>query len=415
MSVGENSRTGPPEIIDITNPAEQIETTVRRRGVDPRAIAIVVVIAIATLLLVRPAANADEAGQEPGSQPIPTAEANDEQPSSSSPDGLGLLETGDPDLGGYSRLSGLGLRAVVTSSSHGNSVLLELADDGEGVTVQDVPALRRFAFDASGQWLAGMSTTEHGSMRQVLWAGPVGGDFEPVAIGVRSFSWHDSMPATLAWSGDDQRELTTVGLTTDDPEVVFETPERGRIRGWGVWGFALNYWNDGSNTALLSQSGDLIVSDLPGRFNGTLADGRVILSGSPASHPLLVDPQTGQATTAAWLGPSDYVWSLATATDGPTAALVSQEGVRADPFSAQVTVIDVAVGEADDPLLTLDAFTNLALSTDGEWIVLARQQDLAADQPSEILALNSRTGRTHRVAVPDLFDGREWVSALSIG
>ncbi|MEL7210589.1 MAG: hypothetical protein AAGK32_20545, partial [Actinomycetota bacterium] len=142
----------------------------------------------------------------------------------------------------------------------------------------------------------------------------------------------------------------------------------------------------------------------------------LVLSGSNASDPLLVDPETGASRTAPWLGSDDYVWALAVAEDDPAAAaLVGPQGRRADPFTAEVTVIDAAGDEASDVFVTTEAFTDLALSADGEWIVLARQQGLNGDPSGEIVAVSRSGDQTLRLAVPDLFAGREWVSALAVG
>ncbi|MEL6984315.1 MAG: hypothetical protein AAFO29_17950, partial [Actinomycetota bacterium] len=239
--MGETPEDHAPELLDIVRPAERVDTAVTRRGVDPRLVALALGVLVTAVLLLRPVAGNDDSGTDgtnddadtgeaSGSIPAPVVGPDDAAASTVGPDQLDELTIGDLGSAGPSELSGLGLQVVVTSPSNGDSVVLRIDGDGSGqgdggeLTIEQVPPLRRFAFDASGQWLAGMSTTENGPQRQVLWAGPVGGDFEPVAIGVRSFSWHDSRPATLAWSDDEQREVTTVGLADDQPNRVFETP-----------------------------------------------------------------------------------------------------------------------------------------------------------------------------------------------
>ncbi|MEL7210616.1 MAG: hypothetical protein AAGK32_20680, partial [Actinomycetota bacterium] len=266
--MGEIAGGDAPELLDVAGTAEPVETTIKRGGVDLRVVALVIAVLVAAVLLLLPAGTSEGDRAVPGSSPEPAPGRDDDGSGTTGSDQLEELTGGD--LGGVTgaRLAGLRLQVVVTSPSHGDSVVLRV--DGDELLIEEVPSLDRFAFDASGQWLAGMSTSENGPRRQVLWAGPIGGDFEPVAVGVRTFSWHDSQPAALAWSNEGQSEVTTVGLTSSEPDRVFKTPVRGRIRGWGDWGFAINYWDEGSATALLSRAGELIAADLPGRFNGNL-------------------------------------------------------------------------------------------------------------------------------------------------
>ncbi len=400
------------EFLTVDSSAEPVESTVTRRGVDLRVVVVLLGALVAAAFLFRPTASDDGAAEES----VPTTEPSLDDPGLAGLDQVGEATTGSSGADELSQLSGLGLRAIVTSSSDRSSVVLWVSDDGDEIVIDEVPALSRFAFDASGQWLAGTSTTENGARRQVLWAGRVGGDFEPVAIGVRSFAWHDSQPATLAWSDDDEPTITTVALADLGPDRAFDAPISGRVAGWGDWGFAISYWNEGSATALLGPSGELIATGLPGRFNGHLPGSGLVLSGARNSEPLLVDAATGDTSGPPWLDADDYVWSLAAAGDDPTAAaLVGRDGLRADPFAAEVTTVGTTADASGDLLVATEAFTDLTLTADGEWIVLAQQQSVDGDDPGEILAI-SRSGDTIlRLAVPDLFPGREWVSALAVG
>ena len=407
------------EVPSVDSPAEsaEVQTAVTREGLDPRLVGLIVLgVLVVAVLLFRPASGSDGPLDESAFEPLPESSLNQDEPDTSTTVQLGGATVGRPGASAMTHLSQVGLRAVITSPSHGDSVMLSIDEAGRELIVEEVPALSQFAFDSSGQWLAGVSTTETEPQRDVLWAGPVGGDFEPLAVGVSSFVWHDSRSATLAWSDGDEGQITTVELPNGEPNRVADSLVSGQVNGWGDWGFAVLTSRPDFTTSVLGPSGEIVAEDLPGRFNGNIPGSGLVLSGSLSLGPLVVDPETGASANVPWLGSDDYVWALAVAGDrAVAAALVARTGFRAHLTSAELTAVDAVAGESGEPLLIAESFTDLVLTADGEWIILAQQQAPNSDALAEILAVNRSGDSTMRLAVPDIFDGREWVTAITVG
>ncbi|MEM9130836.1 MAG: hypothetical protein AAF962_03970 [Actinomycetota bacterium] len=303
------------------------------------------------------------------------------------------------------------LNAVVSSPTGGGTLLVTMADNGSS-EVSDLPNLARFAFDTSGQWIAGISMGTLGERPETLWVGRVGTPMEPVAVDIASYSWHDERPGELAWTQDDDRsQVYTLslngGIDTEVERNQLET--EGRLRGWGDWGYAVETWTRGRVTAVLDAEG-LVLQELVGRYRGRLADGDLIFSGG-SSAPLRFSPSTGSLTTVPWLKGEDDVSSLVITPDGTsTVAFISRGGLLSEPMTGEVVVVS-----ADEAVTVghLSGFTTIALGADGAILLVEQYAGGDTAEPAQFTVLVD--GATDWASpVPDVFQGREWVVALAV-
>ena len=314
-------------------------------------------------------------------------------------------------------LAGLGvpLRAVITSTARSEAVLVEVDCHGE-VVMGEVPPLAGYAFDRSGRWLAGMSYSRVGPRRPVLWVGPVDGELEPVEVGAQGFAWNDQEPGRLAWVSGQSGQVLTVDLEAPAEPEPLPVPVEGRLRGWGPWGYALQTSNRSITTTFLDPSLQVRLADLPGRFVGPTADGRLLLSGGAAS-PLAVDPIGWTTAAVPWLAPTDHVWRLAVSDDhSHQLALVGKGGIGAVPFRGEVTRVSGPPRAA--VLATTDAMTDLVWTEEGDGVVWVSQSAAADDDGVFTLRALAGDAVDHadiEVPVPDVLPGREWVAALWVG
>lgn len=297
------------------------------------------------------------------------------------------------------------VRMVVTSPTGEGGRLLTVDGPGEP-TVVELPELATYAFDPSGRWLAGMGTGTLAERTRVLWAGPVEGPLEPLAVGVRSFAWHQDDSGVIGWSIAGGQEVAVATLDGSAPTRYLTSPVEGRLRGLGRWGLAIETSPRLFATAFVGHDGS-VDAELPGRFRGVLAGGDVVLGGG-AGPPLRYSPSTGEVDEIAWMGDDDDVWSLATDPSGTsTVAIVTRNGNLARPLSAEVVRIE---GERAIVEGRLSALSPLGLGSGGE-IVVVRQAG-AGDRSVPAVAVVGAAGGAG-VALPDLLPGPEWVAALS--
>lgn len=328
-----------------------------------------------------------------------------------SPDEAGFLAPAGAELEAGDDTAELVVNAVVSSPTGSGNLLVSIADNGSS-EVSDLPNLARFAFDTSGQWLAGIGVGTVGERPETLWVGRVGGPMEPIAVDIASYSWHDERPGQLAWTQDDDRsEVHTLNLNGGVDTEIARNPldTAGRLRGWGDWGYTIETWTRGRVTAVVDPEG-VVLQELVGRYRGRLADGHLIFSGG-ASAPLRYSPATGSLMTVPWLDGEDDVSSLVITPDGrATVAFVSRGGLLSEPMTGEVVV--VSAGEAVT-VGHLSGFTSIALGADGA--ILLVEQDAGGNlaEPARFTVLVD--GATDWASpVPDVFEGREWVVALAV-
>lgn len=303
----------------------------------------------------------------------------------------------------------LALRAVLTTANGTEARLISVNNTGD-VLVAPLPRSSEFRFDSSGQWLAGISLTDQGE-RQVLWAGRVGSEPEPIAVGIRSYAWHNSTEGLLAWSEADGAEVTTLALDDDTGSLnTIDLRLRGQLEGWGEWGFAVLTSEAVFTTAVLDPDGAVLGASLPGRFSGYLAGGELLVTGG-SGEPIAFDPRSGRQRGLSWLDERDYVWTSSVSGGRAEAVvLVGKEGLEADPFRGQIALI---ADETAQILAETTAFTDLAWSPDHESIVFADQQTSDSGSHGRIRVIG-QDGGIDTVLIPDLFRGLEWVAALSV-
>ncbi len=121
-------------------------------------------------------------------------------------------------------------------------------------------------FDPSGRWLA-VTTVVPEDQGALLSFGRAP-NVTPVVSGVTAMAWHDTAPATLAYTRrvGDQGQLWVVG-SDRRPSLISEGLDLGRVAFWGYWGYVLQ---DEGEVVFLSLEGDRTAS----------ARGRAL-----ASHP----------------------------------------------------------------------------------------------------------------------------------
>lgn len=390
--------------LDDLGPSTQ-RAEARRRGLPLRWLGLVAVAAVAWLVLGGTTATEPTAplprpeGAEPADSPtvsiIPVPPVADQ--SARSPV--------TPGIDGVARV-----RAVLTSPTGQGARLVTMTLDGPGtgeVTVDELPALGSFAFDASGQWLAGLGTGSLADRHRTLWVGPVGGPLEPLAVGLRSFAWHDEQPGVIGWSVRDQPEVVVATLDRSAPAQLRSLPIEGRLRGLGEWGMAIETSFRDFATALVDHDGQLL-AHLPGRYRGRLADGDLVLGGGEGP-PLRYSVDDGRAVDIPWLADDDDLWALQPdPAAGETIALVTRDGNLARPLRAEVIRIDATGATIEG---RLDALSPVGVSQDGR-ILVARQ---ATDDPGDRGALEVVGSHGEEaVALPDVFAGTEWVAALTL-
>ena len=182
------------------------------------------------------------------------------------------------DLRGLADLE-LAVSAVVTSSQGFDPRLVAVNQSGD-VLVAPLPESTRFTFDQSGRWLAGVSQIEGEAGADVLWAGPVGGIFEPVAVGVDGFAWHESRAGLLGWSASSADNPELVSWRFAEGEVHhWDLPVTGQLQGWGEWGFAVATDALDPETVFLDPDARLIDDPQPGRYGGYLPGHGILLTG----------------------------------------------------------------------------------------------------------------------------------------
>lgn len=308
---------------------------------------------------------------------------------------------------------GLAFRAVLTSPDSGYARLVSVTDNGD-VRVAPLPESTDFGFDASGQWLAGvteLAESPGGELRRVLWAGRVGSSPKPLAIGIGSYAWHDSAPGLLAWTEEADQELTTLSLEGPESSLTTISPVvAGDVAGWGDWGFALMTTGFDFVTAVLDPSGTVVEPALSGRFGGQLSTGELLLTGG-LDDPVAFDPTSGRAREVRWLGSGQYIRSSTPANDPTeTILVVGREDASPAADHGEITLLN---GEAPAVLAVTDAITDIVWSLKRQVVVFADQQRSDAGSSGRIRVVD-RNGMVDAVLIPDLFRGQDWVAALSV-
>ncbi len=298
---------------------------------------------------------------------------------------------------------------VVVSDRAGNENRL-VSVGTEASEVSELPPFDNFTFDASGRWMAATSISRLSQLQRVLWVAPVGGFFEPVAIDVRGFAWHDDDPGRIAWTSEERTVLSFLELE-GEPNIVevdgVELPVRGALRGWGSWGYSVQTSYRRSASAIVDPSGKLIADEVSGVYAGQWHDGRLVFSGG-GSASTFIDVAGWQAEPVPGLDDDDYVWTLA-ASQGRTAILVGDGGVRA-PFAGSVIR-----SEGDDSSVTAQASAYSQLAWVGDSIVFAEQEAFVGDSSTAAqLTLLTADDERIELALPDLFGGRLWISSIAV-
>ena len=338
-------------------------------------------------------------------------------------------EAGDGIRSPDQPLIDVALNAVVVSPRGEGARLVSIDQDGSE-TVTDLPPLTRFQFDPSGNWVAGVGVGRLGERNLTLWAGPVHGPMEPIAVGVRAFAWHDDDDGRLGWTGGNRDRVTTLTLDTHDSTEELPLPTEGRLTGWGDWGYAIETSPRELATAVVGLDGELLVH-VAGRYRGRLPGdgtggaGELIFSGG-AAPPLRYLLDTSEVAPVPWLDDADDIWSLAVVAEtDAVVAVVARGGNLKSPVDGEVVVINAA-GSAT--VRDLDGLTPLGLSDEGG-ILFVDQQPGSAFGPGAFTVINARAvgspngrsdgatpGTAESVAapVPDVFEGPEWVVALAV-
>ncbi len=296
------------------------------------------------------------------------------------------------------------LELVITSPTSSEAWLVSVPRPEE-VRVTAFPRLSDLAFDASGRWLAGVSFTRQGEQRRVLWAGEVGGALEPVAVGIRSFAWHDAVSGLIAWTEPGDPTLVSLDLGSTGSTRHVDLPAAGILQGWGDWGFALQSSPRRFTTSIVSPDGEPVVVDHPGRFAAHLPGSGVLVSGD-FGRPEVIDIDSGVVRPVEGLESGDLVWSVAPVSGGHRVLVVPGLGGARTPGT--LVALD---GTTATDIATTPAITDLAPTPDGDGVVLANQAT-AGDAARGSIAVYAEDGPSEAL-VPDLFDGREWVLALA--
>lgn len=330
---------------------------------------------------------------------------------SSSTDDRDLAEVGPSLAPGLEQLGDQRILVVVSDRSGTESQLISMTAGAADVT--ELPPLNNFVFDASGRWLAGTSLSRLTEVQEILWVAPVGGVFEPVAIDVRGFAWHDEDPGRIAWTTEERtsvRSLDFEGPTNFAEQEVLELPIAGALRGWGSWGYAMVTSFRVRASAVVDPQGELLLEEVPGVYAGRWHDGRLLFSGGSSSS-IFMDVATWSTEVVPFLDEDDYVWTLA-ASEDETVVLVGERGVRSAPFDG--SVVRSVNGITGSTAAAASAYTRLAWLEDA--VVFADQEVLAEAGASDRAGLTILTSDDRRIELllPDVFDERVWIAAIAV-
>ncbi|MEM9609984.1 MAG: hypothetical protein AAGA99_21365 [Actinomycetota bacterium] len=376
-----------------------VERSTSRRGLAYGAGLLVVLVVLVVLTR----------SDDPPEAAAPTTTAPTTTPAESRPtarivgDGTEVPAGAVRDLTALAGL-GLPLEMVVTSPTSDEARLVSVVSADE-VRVASLPRLSDLSFDASGRWIAGVSYTRHGEQRRVLWAGEVGGELEPVAVGIRSYAWHDEDGSTIAWTEHGNSVLTSFVLEGAADTIGVELPASGILQGWGHWGYALQSSGAIFSTTIVNPEAELVTLDHPGRFAAFLPGRGALVSGGLAA-PTLIDTETGESSPMPGVASDDFVWSVAATDD--TEHLLVVPGLRGAPGPGTVLTLD---GPVVTEVAMTPTVTDLVLTPDGDGLVLVNQEP--ADGLAGTIAIVSQDGGRREIRVPDLFPGREWVLTMT--
>ncbi len=386
---------------DSSNAAESTEVAVSRRSrwVDAAVVGLLGIAAVWLLTARTPVPN----DVDPSVPTSPSSATSTRAVSTTEVDlsrEVGLAEWGDQRL------------LVVVSDRAGNESRL-LSITPEATEVLDLPPLRNFVFDASGRWLAATSLSRLAGVREVLWVAPVGGAFEPVAIDVVGFAWHDEQTGQIAWTTDQRETIFSIDFENaaeSEADKGLELQARGALSGWGDWGFSVRTSFRVPASALIDPSGDVVAEEIGGAYVGRWHDGRLLFSGG-RSGSTFIDGATWSVESVPFVDSDDVVWTL-TAAEDQTAVLIADRGVRGTPFDGSVVVSrDGATGSM---VASASAYTRLAWL--GDAMVFAEQDVLGEPEPlhgSSVTVVTAAGGRFD-LSLPTLFDGRVWISAIAV-
>jgi hypothetical protein len=276
--------------------------------------------------------------------------------------------------------------------------------------------LRGARFDVSGRWVAGVGLAHRTGGGPVLWAGPLGGELEPVEIGVRGFAWHDTRPGYLAWStltptGDGA--LFTSNLASASPHRRARAVTADlRLRYWGDWGYELAAPGRVLRSTVLDPVGAVVADQEAGFSAGWIPGAGVVLSSlEPPRGVATLDAGTGLWRPAPWAAAEEFVWDVAVTTDLELVAMQLASGhPRLGNRDGRVVVLDRALGE----VARIDGLTEwaaLGWSADGRTLVHVRQ---VPGHPVEVVLSDPRSGDETRITVPGLDPTRDRIEAVAL-
>ncbi len=226
--------------------------------------------------------------------------------------------------------------------------------------------------DSTAQWLAYANFSPTGSAKTVF-AGPVGGPYEPIATGISSFRWHEARPGLLALqqrhrgANAGQRTIQIADFTETPPTMAAPqvVASDGALQRFGDWGFAFDLGGNVFQSTIVDLQGEAVAQRLDG-FVAPIGEDQLLLIGYVAEARLL-STESGSTRDIDWFSVGDTVMESVTLSDGSVAFAMSNSFTTARRLmivNQTGAVLDIGV----DGLLAA-----VASSSFGPWPITIRR------------------------------------------
>lgn len=208
-------------------------------------------------------------------------------------------------------------RTVRVSSA--NRLVSDLLTDSANVQV-----------DKSGKWLA-YSIVNSTVGAKTVSAGPAGGPYEVIAVGVVSYRWHEARSGILAVQLRGARDIDQgpgfgdilLADFASDPPALSEPIApgmSGALDKFGDWGFSFDLGGSVFRSRVVDSAGSDIVADING-FATPLDESHLLLMGYVAKARLL-DLETVDVQEIDWFETGDTVLAASLGVHGETAMVI---------------------------------------------------------------------------------------------
>ncbi len=403
LSDVQRSSTGPVTLLDDVEVVGQTDVSrTQRSRLRPLLVVLSIVIVPATIAaLVFGSTGRSDSGDTAVGEPSEDPAAIDAAAGVEEFDGLRAYGSGDVQADNrYSGIDGA-LDAVVVAGTVGAGPGEPLQFYGPAPKLDIFPpgnrALDEMAFDASGNWLAGIYKNVFN--QDVLMVGRPGGVnwvMDPVAVDINGYGWHPTDPGVIAFAKLNTLAPTVTDVVSEDytkKRVIsrrFRAEFPGRLRLWGDWGMAFDepgpaplttvatYELDTSSLATTVL--DPLVQGVPGLAKGELGANRILIDG--ADQPTIVNTSNAVFEPNVWVDSSAEVAAMSGSPDGKYAvALVVGRGSD-DSRGGKVLLLaadPASVNDASELLFTTAGPTTFDWTPDGRFVAGYEAAQLEAD------------------------------------